>query len=340
MERRSRLVTTTAITAVLALVVVVLLATLGHGSRDMDRTLGAEPAGQDRATVRTTTISGQEFDYCGNGSINAPSTAQTRLVVIVHGLGGDACDLADATMSVAGPNTLVVAPRFLTREPGNHHSWPQDSWAQGDQSRNGSSGPPSGRLQGELAGVSSFTIVDELIADARNTLSANIHADPEVVLAGFSAGGQFVNRYAATSPAPVDAYLVASPSSYLWFNQDRPAGSNRCRSVDDYRYGLQHRNAYASRLSEEEIKQRYASRTITYLVGSSDDRSNSTGLDRSCAAQAQGANREQRATNYYHALEDFFGPEIYQRHHFELVPGVAHHGPKMLISDEAAAVLR
>lgn len=339
MERRSRLVTTTAITAVLALLVAVVLATSGHGSRGMDRTLGIEPAGQDRATVRTTTISGQEFDYCGNGSIRSPRPTQTRLVVIVHGLGGDACDLADATMSVAGPDTLVVAPRFLTRTPGSHHSWPQDAWAQGDQSRTAGSASPSGRLSGELAGVSSFSIVDELIADARAALANTIGADPEVVVAGFSAGGQFVNRYAATSPTSVDAYLVASPSSYLWFNQDRPAGSKRCRGVDDYRYGLQHRNAYASRLSVEEIKQRYASRTITYLVGSADDRSNSTGLDRSCAALAQGTNREQRATNYYHALEDFFGPEIYQRQHFDLVPGVAHHGPKMLISDQAAAVL-
>ena len=53
---------------------------------------------------------------------------------------------------------------------------------------------------------------------------------PQVVIFGNSAGGQFVNRYAAVGRGPgalaargiQTRFIVANPSTYLYFGDDRP----------------------------------------------------------------------------------------------------------------------
>ena len=75
--------------------------------------------------------------------------------------------------------------------------------------------------------VSSFAVLDALL----ETLSDRKHwpALDLVVLAGHSAGGQFVQRYAVASAPTVlshqgihTRFVVANPSSYLYFDARRP----------------------------------------------------------------------------------------------------------------------
>jgi hypothetical protein len=84
-----------------------------------------------------------------------------------------------------------------------------------------------------------------------------------ITLVGQSAGGQFVQRYAAGGRAP-DAfagvtigYVTANPSSYLYLNSYRPVAQNlieSCPEYNNYKYGLDNRNEYFNELSDEQIR--------------------------------------------------------------------------------------
>src|SRR5205085_11822237 len=121
-----------------------------------------------------------------------------------------------------------VAPQFVTEADVTAHAlgpdmpiWTDSGWKQGDQSRT------TTQLPADTA-VSSFTVVDELVtALADRTRFPNL---AEIVVAGHSAGGQLVHRYLAASskedslrPSGIGVrYVVASPSSYLYFDTRRP----------------------------------------------------------------------------------------------------------------------
>ena len=73
----------------------------------------------------------------------------------------------------------------------------------------------------------------------------------EVVVAGHSAGGQLVQRYAVVGrPAARSAglrFVVSNPSSYLYFSDERPQGDGRfaapsdaavCPQYNRWKYGL------------------------------------------------------------------------------------------------------
>src|SRR5438874_13794068 len=80
-----------------------------------------------------------------------------------------------------------------------------------------------------------------------------------IVLAGHSAGGQYVTRYEManrlheTLGVPI-AYVVANPSSYAYLDPSRPAAdgaefrafgdSRNCTTYDRWPYGLQNRTGY------------------------------------------------------------------------------------------------
>jgi hypothetical protein len=97
------------------------------------------------------------------------------------------------------------------------------------------------------------------------------------VIAGHSAGGQLVNRYAAGSDAEdfhsgfEFRYVVANPSSYLYLDAQRPvpgfldlfsvptpSEQSVCPGFDEYKHGLQELNPYMQTAGEEAILERYA----------------------------------------------------------------------------------
>jgi pimeloyl-ACP methyl ester carboxylesterase len=82
----------------------------------------------------------------------------------------------------------------------------------------------------------------------------NLHS---VVLAGHSAGGQFVQRYATANTERLPTlYIVANPSSYLYMDKQRwtasspefavpsPQEQSICPLYNHYKYGLEGLNIY------------------------------------------------------------------------------------------------
>ncbi|MGA8400025.1 MAG: hypothetical protein WB697_09050, partial [Stellaceae bacterium] len=113
-----------------------------------------------------------------------------RAVIVVHGYNRNAADYARNMMALGPPaDTLVVAPQFLAPEdiaahqlPDSVLRWDLENWEDG----NPALGPTA---------LSAFDGFDAILAKLTDrTIFPNLS---RIVLAGFSAGGQVVQRYAA-----------------------------------------------------------------------------------------------------------------------------------------------
>src|SRR5947209_17169205 len=165
-----------------------------------------------------------------------------------------------------------------------------------------------------------------------------------IALAGHSAGGQFIQRYAAGGRAPgtlrgvAIGYVTANPSSYLYLNSYRPTGGHlpkSCPGYNDYKYGLERRNAYLSILNDEQIRRQYISRRVTYLLGNADVDQDEN-LERDCAANVQGDNRFQRGLLYYSFMRTFFPAA---KHDMVIVPEVGHDHDAMFNSAQGKTAI-
>jgi pimeloyl-ACP methyl ester carboxylesterase len=251
----------------------------------------------------------------------------TRAVLVVHGVSrtaGKNFNSMVAAASAAGVlgETLIVSPHFASAD-----GW-GESWKEGG---------PSATF-GDSA-ISSFAAADHLIEVMTDpAVFPNVR---EVVVAGHSAGGQFTQRYAATSsiesrrPSLRFRYVVTNPSSYVYLNGLRPSGPNtfatprRCSSYNEYKYGLEARNTYTSRLSAGAIRDQYAGRYVVYLLGALDNDDDAKDLDESCEADLQGTQRLARGTFYFNHMMTFFPRN---RHRRFVVGGVGHNRTSMFTS--------
>ncbi|RMD99705.1 MAG: hypothetical protein D6814_05085 [Calditrichaeota bacterium] len=294
--------------------------------------------------------------YASNASLSRSSDQFTRAVVVIHGTLRNANDYyqrlfeASVVADSAFRQALIVAPQFLTEAdieafylPESYLYWSQSGWKQGDLSQSSDAHPRPVR-------VSSFAVVDSILF----AIAAAMPQVKIIVIAGHSAGGQFVNRYAAGSPVePVLVekygihlrYVVANPSSYLYFNEERrvgnstdqfavPAGADlmACPGYNDYKYGLANLNSYMARAGSAKIREQYPRREVIYLLGGQDDDPGAAGLDTRCGAMLQGSTRLERGVVYFHYLQHFFGPEILRYQRRAMVPGVGHDSAKMFAS--------
>lgn len=298
-------------------------------------------------------------------SRNAAAPARTsRAIVLIHGINRDADRYFAQVRRLigrhgdGGARTLLLAPQFLEPEDVVAHRleptvpcWSDWSW--GGQSVADKFG----------RSVSSFEVIDGLLRELANR---RVFPDlREVVLLGHSAGGQFVNRYAAAGggedkvlrPAGIAiSYVAAAPSSYLYFTRERrvPGSTDSFAPVavrlsaplglvtyDDYGYGLQHldRYPYVARVGAEAIAGQYPLRRVTYLVGERDNDPRGRYLARGPAAMLQGENRLDRGIVYQNYLRHTFGPDIEQRHELVIVPGVGHESEGLLASPAGLALL-
>lgn len=278
--------------------------------------------------------------------LRSRDTTVTRAIVVVHGADRNANTYFATmveTVTTAGYRfqTLVVAPHFQIEEDGpkpNEARWTESGWKKGDLSRS---------ISGFSLRVSSYEAVDrvlQLLADRQRFPRL-----ASVVVTGHSAGGQYTHRFAATSPSEGDfphlrfRYVVANPSTYLYLTPDRPLPGggfgppdrSACPAYNAWHYGLEDRNTYASRLNEEEIRQRLLGRDVVLLVGTADVGTES--LDMSCGAMLQGERRYHRGLLLFSYLEARFAG----RHHHQLfeVPGIAHSSRGMYLSAQGRKVL-
>lgn len=299
--------------------------------------------------------------------LDRPDASVTRAVIMVHGAQRNAdtyflTATASAFMGDALEDTLIVAPAFHA-SAGECHDRLQPgevNWScSGDSWRSGGASLSSPEL-------TSFDFVNRLVtrlADRR--LFPNLKS---VTLAGHSAGGQFVARYAMANRIHDQAgvkleYIVANPSSYAWPDENRPlpkgdgapaaaekgwssekphtnfsyAPFDRTKAADFNRwpYGLEQRqNGYTRDMSAEQLRAQLASRPITYLL-SQVDTLPLGGFDGSAGAMAQGPTRRARGEAYVKYVNERLGGKA----RIVIVPECGHNNRCVFTTDEGLQVL-
>ncbi|MCA8082775.1 alpha/beta fold hydrolase [Burkholderia cenocepacia] len=270
-----------------------------------------------------------------------------RVFIVIHGTlrnadayyasGHQVVEKAGA----AGAGTMVVAPQFLTRAdvrafslPASTLAWTQEGWKGGEPAR-------------QPAPVSSFAALDALLAHfADRRLYPSLST---VVVIGHSAGAQLLQRYAVAGREG-DAlartgiavrYVVANPSSYLYFDDERPnadaLAGGACPRATEWKYGLKSAPPYVASQDVRDLETRYVARRVVYLLGQADTNPYTHFIDRSCAAMAQGPYRLARGLAYFDYLKKRHPDDLAQQ--VVEVPGVGHDGLGMFTSVCGLAVL-
>jgi pimeloyl-ACP methyl ester carboxylesterase len=294
-----------------------------------------------------------------------------RALIMVHGTNRNAdhyFSTATAAAFLAGAleDAIVIAPRIASADGGCRDQLAENevSWScGGDSWRSGGSAPANKDL-------TSFDFVDEILkklADKRTF--PNLRA---IVVAGHSAGGQFVARYEMASKVhdslgvPV-SYVVANPSSYAWPDATRPlpvddatpeaaalgwkeekphtkfsygpyqpAGS--CQNAETYNrwpFGLAQRSGgYTAGIPDDQLKKQLAARPTTYLL-SQVDTLPLGGFDSSCNAMAQGATRRARGEAYVKFVNEHLGA----KHDVQIVSECGHNDRCVYTTDVVLPVI-
>ncbi|TXD82150.1 hypothetical protein FUT89_19105, partial [Ralstonia pseudosolanacearum] len=318
---------------------------------------GPEPAPPEVAPVQVAAAAGGpawQRVHLGSGTVvydfpvyaNHPLDGDLRgireVVFVQHGRqrnGNDYYVAGAELLKASGRNPdeiLLIAPNFpgepdadkgFDRMP----TWSVDGWLGGFNAVNT-----------PYTGLSSLQVLDDLIAFV--TDPARLPNVRRVTVAGHSGGAQIVHRYAAlnnvderTRARGVDLrYVVANPSSYLYFTPERPRGrgfapddASACPDYDRYKYGMVDMVPYAAGMDGRTLFRRYAQRQVTYLAGSNDNDPGHRVLDKTCGAEAQGPTRLDRARNYLRYERYLAGARKPARHQAHEVIGVGHDPARM-----------
>jgi pimeloyl-ACP methyl ester carboxylesterase len=301
-----------------------------------------------------------------------------RAFVFVHGILRDADNhfrtaLAAAFLADALNDTMMVVPRFASNSSatGNEGGNCRDTMAADEANWIcEAQRPDTWRSGGAAIGgqLSSFDFMDEILHQlARKDLFPNLKV---IVVAGHSAGGQFVTRYEMLNQVddklgtPV-SYIVANPSSYAYVDDLRPTASaipstsfvpaqggpaansadplpafsryadgKNCTGYDVWPYGLKARPSYSSTLTDEQITKQLVARSVTYLLGEADVLPLGV-FDTSCPAMAQGATRLGRGV----AFQKYVNEHLHAYHSLIVVPFCGHSQRCMFTSDAALPLM-
>lgn len=264
-----------------------------------------------------------------------------RAVIVVHGYQRNAADYARNMLAFGPPaDTVVVAPQFLAPEDVAAHRlpdtvlrWDREQWSDGDPAQ----GPTP---------LSAFDGFDAILA--RLSDRAIFPDLSQIVLAGFSAGGQFVQRYAAVGKGELAfgraglamRYIVGSPGTYAYFGGERPLpdgtfgafpGAPACPDYNRWKYGfaggLPPYVATAANAGVAALERRYAARDIVYLVGEDDTDPNHRLLNKTCAGEAQGSTRFARMRFFFADMKQRDGSAL--KHRLWVIDGAAHDEAKV-----------
>ncbi|UDI92210.1 alpha/beta hydrolase [Pseudomonas sp. IAC-BECa141] len=267
-----------------------------------------------------------------------------RVLIVIHGRlrnaetyrksGEIAAELAGQTA-----NTLVIAPQFLNESDVSLYSLPASvlRWQGNDWMGGGLSTAPKP--------LSSYAALDEIVG--RLSDRKQFPDVKQIVIFGHSGGAQVVQRYALLAqeqPALKTEgirlrYVVANPSSYAYFNEQRPVAFDhaKCPGFNRWKYGLMDPPIYSGGQTPAQLEGRYVKREVIYLLGQQDTDPQHPALDKSCAAKAQGAYRLERGKLFFGYLLRRHPEGVNQR--LIEVPGVGHDGNGMLTSPEGQKAL-
>ncbi|MBV8828519.1 MAG: alpha/beta fold hydrolase [Acidobacteriaceae bacterium] len=273
----------------------------------------------------------------------------TRALVMVHGANRDADNyfrtaVGAAFLGSALEDTVVVAPRMASNDgrgckdtlAPNEVSWNCGSWRSGGPAINNNK-------------VDSFLFVDEILRKlAKKEVFPNLR---EIVVAGHSAGGQFVTRYEMANKVhdelgvPI-TYVVSNPSSYAYPDAVRPNAeatdfvhfrdARNCTTYDKWPYGFEDRTeaGYTAKMSDDQLRKQLTSRPVTYLLGEIDILPLG-GFDSSCPAMAQGPTRLARGQ----AFAKLVNTKLGAKHNVTVVPLCGHNARCMFTSEAALPLI-
>ncbi|CAN7244180.1 alpha/beta hydrolase [Pseudomonas sp. LjRoot277] len=267
-----------------------------------------------------------------------------RVLIIVHGRLRNADTYRQSAVHAAeqagqSASTLVLAPQFLNDTDVAAHPvadsvlrWQGNDWM-------------AGGLSTAPFSLSSYAALDEIIARIGDR--KQFPDVKQIVIAGHSGGAQVVQRYAllghdqpALKAADIQVrYVIANPSSYAYFDERRPVAFSHagCPNFNRWKYGLAGLPAYAEGQTAKQLEEKYVKRDVVYLLGQQDSDPKQPALDKSCEAQAQGANRLARGRNYFAYLKRL-NPQGLSQQLIE-VPGVGHDGDGMFNSPQGQKAL-
>jgi pimeloyl-ACP methyl ester carboxylesterase len=290
-----------------------------------------------------------------------------RALVMVHGTNRNAdhyfsTAVASAFLAGALDDTVVISPRIASAAGSCHDTLAPNevSWScTGDSWRSGGNAVSNPDL-------TSFDFVDQILKKlASKSVFPNMRA---IVVAGHSAGGQFVARYQIanriheTLGVPI-TYVVANPSSYAWPDATRPQmtgdaavdaakgawetekvhtnftygpfDASACANYDKWPAGLENRTSgHTAKMTDEQLKQNLVSRPTTFLFGQVDVLPLG-GFDASCPAMAQGATRRARGEAYVKYVNDKLGA----KHAIQIVSECGHNDRCVYTTDAVLPVV-
>jgi pimeloyl-ACP methyl ester carboxylesterase len=300
-------------------------------------------------------------------SLSAPNPSVHRALIMVHGTNRNAdhyfrTAVTAAFLADALSDTVVIAPSFLsadghckdTLQP-NEVSWScgGDSWR-------------SGGVSASNKDLTSFDFLDELLRKLANKkMFPNLTS---IVIAGHSAGGQFVSRYEMANRVQDSlgvkvSYAVANPSSYAWPDATRPlpvddgapasavGGWNveaphtnfsygqfdaaKAAKYDLWPYGLEERTSgYTEKMTDDQLKKQLVSRKTTYLL-SQVDTLPLGGFDGSPNAMAQGATRRARGEAFVKYINEHLGAKA----DVLIIPECGHNDRCVYTTDAALPII-
>jgi hypothetical protein len=281
--------------------------------------------------------------YC-NRPLAVEDPGIRRAIIVIHGSGREANEYFDTIMDTlpasADPardwsrKTVVLAPHFQEKDDATRHEY----WWKGDWNAGGDSG-----------GISSFSVVDTLVARLRGGSFPNLKW---ILITGHSAGGQFVQRYAAFTdidllPAPNAAsvkFIPSNPSSYVYLNEYRfnedlntwviPRG-RKSKDYDKFKYGLDDLEDYAQDRGASWARNHLPKRWVELLAGTADIVASSS-FDDSKEAMWQGDSRYERAQRFDAFMDRFYAPN---RFSVTPVPNVGHDHRQIYASAQAIKAL-
>jgi hypothetical protein len=295
--------------------------------------------------------------------------------IVVHGSKRNADDylccalaaLPESERDLDTTSILVLSPRFLDRSDGPvrianlnnsqplyyaQHGPISHTWRYGADATNSK--------------ISSYAAMDAMV----ETLAFDTIRFPNlerIVVAGHSAGGQFVHRWALTSfsPAwgdddsstarrtvPIRA-VAANPRSFSYLDERRfeangsfliPDSSRikDCPGYNEWEWGLEpgglivapyKDRAIAKAGGPRKIAEQYAKRKVIYLAGDLD----LLPVRSECEDDNfQGPNRRTRSELFHNSLEQIFGHQVHRR---VVVPMVHHDHCLLFQSEQGRAVL-
>ena len=300
-------------------------------------------------------------------ALDAANPRITRALIMVHGAGRNAdhyfeTAMAAAFLAGALDNTIVIAPRYITRADSATTHPNEVVWSSAANNwRSGGFSATNPRL-------TSFDFLDRLVRIlADKTTFPNL---AKVVVAGHSAGGQVVTRYAMANridsvPGIMMSYVVANPSTYAWPVAERPLpvgnadpvgadkealGPNGEKVNGNFQYGpfdaakaprfnlwpagLDSLAGYSAGMSPDQLRKNLVSRTTTYLLGQVDVLPLG-GFDSSPTAMAQGPTRRARGEAFFKYVTETLGA----KHQAIIVSECGHNARCMYTTDVVLPVI-